>query len=158
MTPVRMSVTPILTRALRYGAVVALAVAVVAAVAGWFVSGAPGLVGGLVGAVVAGVFLGLTAVSMLVGGRLARGDGTSPVFFGVVLAALILKLIVFVVLALALRGATWLDTRVFGVAVIAAVIGSLVADMVAYARARVPYVSDVALPGDDDSDRRDDGV
>jgi hypothetical protein len=143
------SVTPILVRSLRYGAIVAVAVAVVAGVVGWLVSGVPGLVGGLGGAVVAAVFLALNAGSMLLGGRLAKGDGTSPAFFGAVLGVLIVKLVVFVVLMVALRGQTWLDPVVFAIAIIAAVIGSLAADILAYARARVPYVSDVRLPGDD---------
>jgi hypothetical protein len=143
-----LTVTPILTRALRYGAIWAVAVAVVAGLIGLLVSGVAGLVGGLIGAVMAGVFLALTALSMLLGGRLAKGDGTSPVFFGTVLAALILKLIVFLVVVLALRTQPWISTGVFAFSAIAAVIGSLVADLVAFARSRVPYVSDVTLPGD----------
>ena len=158
MTAVRMSVAPILTRALLYGGIVAVAVAVVAGLVGLLVAGVPGLVGGLVGAVLAAVFLGLTAISMLVGGRLAKGDGTSPVFYGVVLGALILKLIVFLVFALSLRGQTWLSPGVFAFSAIAAVIGSLIGDSVAYARARVPYASDVKLPGDDDPRRPGDGA
>jgi hypothetical protein len=150
-----MSVTPILTRALRYGAIVAVAVAVVAGLVGWLVSGVTGLVGGLLGAAIAFVFLGLTAVSMLVGGRLTRNDGTNPVFYGVVLAALVLKLLVFVVAALLLRSAAWMNPTVFAIAAIVAVLGSLVGDLLAFARARVPYVSDVTLPGDEDSPSRD---
>jgi hypothetical protein len=37
---------------------------------------------------------------------------------------------------------------VFFWAVIAAVIGTLIADVVAIARTRIPYVSDVKLPGE----------
>ena len=146
-----MSVTPILTRALRYGAIVAIAVAVVAGLLGLLLAGVPGLVGGLVGALLAAVFLGLTAISMLVAGRVTKGDGASPLFFGIVLFALLLKLVLFVVAALLLRGQTWLSPGVFGVAAIVAVLGSLVADVVAFLRARVPYVSDVRLPGDDEA-------
>lgn len=149
--PRPLSVAPILTRALRYGTIVAVAVAVVAGLAGVLLAGVPGLIGGLLGAVIAGVFLGLTAISMLVGGRLARGDGTNPVFYAVVLASLVLKLIVFVVGALLLRGQHWLSPGVFAFSAIAAVLGSLVADLVAFARARVPYV-DVPLPGDEPRD------
>ncbi|MES1170212.1 MAG: hypothetical protein ABUL47_05945, partial [Leifsonia sp.] len=78
----------------------------------------------------------------------ARGDGTSPVFFGVVLGALGLKLALFLVFALWLRSQTWMDARVFAFTAIAAVIGSLIGDLVAFSRARVPYVSDVKLPGE----------
>jgi fructose-specific phosphotransferase system IIC component len=142
-----MSVTPLLTRALRYGGLVAALVAVGAAAIGLAVAGAPGLTGGLVGAAMSFVYLGLTAVSMLVGGRAARGDGTSPVFFGVVIAFWLLKLIVFVIAAVWLRGQDWLDPAVFAGTVIVAVLGSLIADVVAFVRARIPYVSDVELPG-----------
>jgi hypothetical protein len=47
-----------------------------------------------------------------------------------------------------LRGQTWLDLGVFAFTTIAAVIGSLIADGIALARTRVPYVGDVRLPGD----------
>jgi hypothetical protein len=142
-----MSVTPILTRALRYGGILALAVAVVAGAVGVIVAGVPGLVGGLLGAALAAVFLGLTAGSMLLAGRVTKGDTTSPVFFGIVLGVWLLKLVLFVVAAIVLRGQHWLDPYVFFAAVIAAVIGSLITDVVAFQRARVPYVSDIELPG-----------
>ncbi len=143
-----MTVAPILKLALRYGALVAGVVAVVGGIIGYLVSGVPGLVGALVGAALAAVYLGLTAVSMLIAGKVSRGDGTSPVFFGVVLGVWVLKLVVFVVVAIWLRGQDWMDPVVFFGAVIVAVMGSLVADIVAFQRARVPYVSDVRLPGE----------
>ena len=143
-----MSVTPILTRALRYGGILALAVAVVAGVVGLLVAGLPGLFGGLFGAALAAVFLGLTAGSMLFAGRVTKGDTTSPTFFGIVLGVWLLKLVVFLVAAILFRGIDWIDPYVFFLAVIVAVMGSLVADVVAFLRARVPYVSDVVLPGE----------
>ena len=149
-----MSVTPILTRALRYGAFVAVAVAIGASVIGFVVAGIAGLAGGLMGAAIAFVFLGLTAVSMLVGGRVTKNDGTNPAFYAVVVGALFVKLVVFVVAALLLRSATWMNPTVFAIAAIVAVLGSLIADLIAFARARVPYVSDVKLPGE----RHDDGA
>lgn len=141
-----MSVAPILTTALRYGGIVALAVAVLAGGIGWLVAGIPGLLGGLLGAALSAIYLGLTAISMLVAGRITRGDTTSPLFFGVVLGVWFLKLVVFVVAAILVRGAPWMNPYVFFIAVIAAVLGSLIADIVAYTRSRVPYVSDVELP------------
>jgi hypothetical protein len=142
------SVTPILTRALRFGGIWAIVVAVVAGVVGLLVAGLPGLWGGLLGAALAAVFLGLTAGSMLFAGRVTKGDTTSPVFFGIVLGVWLLKLVVFVVAAILFRRIGWIDPYAFFLAVIAAVIGSLVADVVAFLTSRVPYVSDVALPGD----------
>jgi hypothetical protein len=142
------SVTPILTRALRYGAILALVVAVVAGTLGFIFAGVPGLIGGLLGAVFAAVFVGLTAVSMLVAGRLTGGDTTSPTFLGIVLGVGFLKLVLFLVAVLALRGATWLDPLVFFLSLVVSVMGSLITDVVAFQRARVPYVSDAVLPGE----------
>jgi hypothetical protein len=137
-----------MTRALRYGAIVAVAVAVVAGTIGWFTSGLPGLLGGLFGAALSAVFLGLTAVSILVAGRVTRGDATNPVFFAIVLGVWVLKFVVFVVAAILIRAWDAVDPVVFFWAVIAAVVGTLGGDVVAMARTRVPYVSDVQLPGD----------
>jgi hypothetical protein len=141
-----MSSRPVLVRALRDGGLFAAAVAVVGGAIGILTSGAPGLYGGLLGAATAAAFLGLTAISMLVAGRLTHGDQTTPVFFGVVFGTWVLKLVLFIVLMLWLGRQSWLDGRVFFCSVIAAVIGSLVIDSVAFIRARVPYVSDVAMP------------
>jgi hypothetical protein len=143
-----MSVTPVLTRALRYGGIWALVVAIGAGLIGLAVSGVSGLVGGLLGAALAAVFLALTAGSMLLAGRVTKGDTTSPTFFGIVLGVWFVKLIVFLFATILLRGETWMNPTVFGFSVIAAVIGSLATDIVAYLRARVPYVSDITLPGE----------
>lgn len=143
-----MTVAVLMTRALRYGAIVALAVAVVAGTIGWFTSGLPGLLGGLLGAALSAVFLGLTAVSILIAGRVTRGDAGNPVFFAIVLGVWVLKLIAFVVAAILMRAWDAVDPVVFFWAVIAAVVGTLGGDVVAMARTRIPYVSDVQLPGD----------
>jgi hypothetical protein len=143
------TVTPILTRALRYGGIWAVTVAVLAGTIGLLVVGVPGLLGGLLGAALAAVFLGLTAGSMLFAGRVAKGDTTGPTFFGIVLGVWVLKLVVFVIAAIVFRRIDGIDPYVFFFSVIAAVVGSLVADIVAFIRARVPYVSDVVLPGEE---------
>ena len=143
-----MTVAPILYRALRDGAIFSAVVALVAGIVGLLAAGVPGLIGGLLGAALSFIYLGLTAVSFLVAGRVTRNDQTSPVFYGIVLGVWLLKLVLFVVFAIWLRGQTWLDPVVFFVTVIVAVIGSLILDVVAVQRTRVPYVSDVELPGE----------
>jgi hypothetical protein len=150
MSAPKVSATPVFVLALRYGAIVAVAVAVLAGILGWLVAGAPGLYGALLGAGLAAVFLGLTTASMLIAGRVTRGDPTNPIFFAIVLGAVGLKFVLFLVFALWLRGQTWMDPGVFAVTAIAAVVGSLFADVIAFMRARVPYVSDVRLPGEPD--------
>jgi len=141
-------VTTILSRALRYGGVVTGVVVIVAGVIGYLVSGLPGLLGAVIAAVLSAVFLGLTAVSMLVAGRVTKGDGTNPIFFAIVLGTLGLKFLLFLVFVIWLRTQTWLDPAVFAFTVIAAVLGTLAADILAMVRTRVPYV-DVTLPGED---------
>lgn len=141
-----MSVVPLMTRTLRYGAIVAVTVGVVAALIAWFVAGGPGLAGALVGALLAAVFLALTALSILIAGRVTGGDLGSPGFYGIVLGVWMLKLVLFFVLSLWLRTQDWIDPGSFSFTAIAAVLGSLVADAVALQRSRVPL--DVKLPED----------
>ena len=141
--------TAILSRALRYGGIVTGVVVLVAGIIGYLVSGVPGLLGAVIGAVLSAVFLGLTAVSMLVAGRVTKGDGTNPLFFAIVLGTLGLKFILFLIFIIWLRGQTWMDPAVFAFTVIAAVLGSLGADILAFVRTRVPYVTDVRLPGEE---------
>ena len=146
-----MTMAPVLRLALRYGAIFAVAVAIVAGSVGLLVAGVPGLIGGLLGAALAAVFLGVTAASMLIAGRVAHGDSTSPIFFGIVIGVWLLKLVIFIVVEVLLRGQPWFNPFVFFGAVVVVVIGSLVLDAVAIYRARVPYVSDVSLPGESGS-------
>lgn len=138
---------PILTTALRWGALFAAALALGAGGVGVLVAGLPGLWGGLLGAGLAFAFLGLTAGSMLLGRALTVGDPNSPLFYGIVLAAWMLKLIVFFIFMYWLRDQPWLDPWVFFLTVIVAVLGSLVIDALAFVRTRTPI--DVTLPDDD---------
>jgi hypothetical protein len=136
--------------AIRYGLVLTAVLLVAGSVIGYLVAGVPGLLSGLIGAGLTAVFMGFTAGSLLLGVRATRGDTTSPAFYGIVLGVLAAKLIVFVILIVSLRGADWLEPAVLGVSMIAAVIGSLAVDVLAFVRARVPYV-DVELPGEGSS-------
>ena len=131
---------------LKWPAIVIAILAVGGAVVGYFVSGVPGLVSGLLGAAMWLVFLALTAISIQVAIRVTKHDPGSPVFFAIVLGSWLLKLVLFVLLSVWLRSQPWLDPTVFFVTVIIAVIGSLVFDVIAFQRARVPYVGDMELP------------
>jgi hypothetical protein len=128
---------------------------IVGAVVGYLVSGIPGMVSGLLGAAMWLVFLALTAISIQVAIRVTRDDPGSPIFFGIVLGSWLLKLVLFVVLSIWLRSQPWLDPTVFFVTVIIAVVGSLVFDVIAFQRARVPYVGDVELPQSVEDERPD---
>lgn len=137
----------------------AIAIAILGAggaVVGYLVSGIPGMVSGLLGAAMWLMFLALTAVSIQVAIRATRDDPGSPIFFGIVLGSWLLKLVLFVVLSIWLRTQPWLDPTVFFVTVIIAVVGSLAFDVVAFQRARVPYVGDdVELPQTVEDERPD---
>lgn len=137
----------VLTRALRYGIILAIAVAIIAGLIGQFVAGTPGLVAGLVGGLVTAIFMSLTAGSFVVAARVAKLPEGIAVYYGIILGTFILKFVVFLVLVLSLRGATWLNPTVFGFTIIAAVLGTLVVDVLALQLGRVPY-TDAVLPGE----------
>lgn len=138
----------IVTLALRYGAIFTVVMLVVGGAVGLLVAGLPGLAGVLIGAGLTAIFMGLTAASVLLAAKVTGGDGLNPLFYVVVLGAWVLKIVVFAIIMFTLRGVSFIDPMVMFVSVIVAVVGSLVLDMVAVARARVPYVSNVKLPGE----------
>jgi hypothetical protein len=137
----------IMTLSLKYGAVLTGAMLVLGGAIGFLVAGVPGLVSALIGAGLTAVFMGFTAGSILLAARLTKGDGLNPLFYGIVLGVWALKIIVFFVIMLGLSTVAWVDARILFGSVIVAVAGSLIVDMIAFARARVPYASNVELPG-----------
>jgi hypothetical protein len=137
---------PVLRRALAWGGLLAAVILVVSAVLGLVFAGVPGLLGALVGTLMAVVFMGITAASILLANRFAGSDLFVGAFFGIVLGGWLLKFIVFIVLVVLLRDATWLDPTVLFLSLVAGVIASLVVDVLVVAKSRQPYVSDVELP------------
>ena len=73
-------------------------------------------------------------------------------FYGVVLGAWLLKLVVFFIFMFWLRGQEWLDPWVFFLTVIVAVLGSLVVDVLAFTRCDAPPTSTSPFPGDDENE------
>ncbi|WP_308468247.1 hypothetical protein [Rathayibacter soli] len=137
---------PVLKRALKYGALLALAIAVVMGVIGAIVAGGPGVVGALIGTAMALVFTGITAASILLANRFTGTDLFVGAFFGIVLGSWLIKFVVFIVLSIALKGQPWVNPLILFISIVAGVVGSLVVDVVVVARSRVPYASDVTLP------------
>lgn len=144
-----MKSSAILGRALAYGAILTVAIAVVGSVIGYLVAGTPGLISALIGAGLTALFMGFTAGTIVLASRATNGDASSTLFFGIVLGAWLLKFIVFIAILVVLRGQPFLEPLVFFFAILAAVIGSLVVDVLAFVRARESYVPGVHLPGDD---------
>jgi hypothetical protein len=134
----------IANRALRsslvLGAIITAAIAMVGGVIGYSIQGWTGVVSALVGALIAFVFMGVTAASILLGQKLSGGSIASGAFFATVLGAWLLKFVLFLVALSFIRSITELNSVVALGCVIAAVIGALVSDVVAVSRARVPVV------------------
>jgi hypothetical protein len=132
------SAAAVLKRALRLGALVAAAVAVLAGGLGLVFAGVPGLVSGLVGAAFALLFLGVTAVGLIAASRSLDTPLGPTVFFAVVLGGWIVKLLLFLVAMLLLRDQPWVQPVVLFLAIVATVIGSLAVDVVVVSKARIP--------------------
>jgi len=133
------SSVPILKRSLLFGLLYAVAIAVLGGGIAWLSVGAIGALSVVIGAVMAAVFLGITAASILVA---LKYDIVA--FFAIVLGAWLLKFVLFLVLAIALRDQPWINTTSLFLALIAGVIGSLVVDVVVVMKTRMPYISDPA--------------
>lgn len=122
------------------GAIVTIAIAVVGGTIGFSLVGATGIWSALVGSAVAFVFMGITAGSILVGQKASGGSIASGIFFAVVLGAWLLKFVLFLVVAFAIKNSDFFDVVIAFGCVIAAVLGALVSDVIAISRARVPIV------------------
>jgi hypothetical protein len=142
-----MNNTTILTRALRYGAILTIIVLVVGGLIGFLVGGVAGLVSALLGTGVTAVFMGLTGGSFVVASRVAKLPEGIAVYYGIILGTFIIKFVIFLILVISLRHVAWLNPTVFGLTTIAAVLGTLIVDTLAVVRGRVPY-TDAVLPGE----------
>ncbi|MBT5576596.1 MAG: hypothetical protein HOJ98_05690 [Microbacteriaceae bacterium] len=147
-----MTVSQVAKRALLVGIAVTSIIAIVASTAGALVSELPGMLGALVGAGLGFALLGLTPLSIIWGFRLGKGDVLSPGFFGAVLGTWLVKFVVFLAGVFWLGDQEWLDRTVLFLTIVASVLGSLATDLVVVAKSRMPYVSDISLPGDTTKD------
>ena len=138
----------ILARALVYGVILTIAIAVIGSLIGFLVAGLPGLVSALLGAGLTALFMVFTSLSIVLAAKVTKGEPSSTLFFGIVLGSWLLKFVVFIAVLVALRGADFLQPLVFFFSILAAVIGSLAVDVVAFVGSRVPYVGNIPLPGD----------
>ncbi len=144
-----MTVTALVRRAVFAGAIVTSFIAIVAATWGALVSELAGMLGALVGSALGFGLLGLTALSIIWGFRLGKGDVLSPGFFGAVLGTWLVKFVVFLAIVFWLGDQQWLDRTVLFVTIVFSLLAGLITDVVVIARSRMPYVSDITLPGED---------
>ncbi len=144
--PVAMpSSQPVLMRALRWGAITTAALLVMCGGIGWWIAGSPGLVGGVLGAALAGVFLGLTVGSIAFANRFIGDPTYVVIFFAIVVGGWVLKFVAFIVAAVLLRDQVWLEPKVLFFSLVAGVIVSLGMDVFVMLKSRLPYVSDPAV-------------
>ncbi len=129
-----------LRTALILGGIVTVGIAVVGGAIGFTLDGVSGIWSALVGSAIAFVFMGITAASILVGQRLSGGTIASGIFFAVVLGSWLLKFILFLIAAFAIKNSGYFDVPLAFGCVIAAVLGALASDVIAITRARVPVV------------------
>ena len=142
-----MNASQLVRRALSAGAIVTALIGMVAAVIGALLGDLAGMLGALVGAGVGFALLGLTPVSIMWGFKLGKGDVLSPGFFSAVLGTWLVKFVVFLAAVFWLGDQTWLDSTILFVTIVASVLAGLITDLVVVAKSRMPYVSDIDLPG-----------
>jgi len=145
------SQSTVVARSLKYGTIVTGAIAVVGSLIGYLVAGTNGLASAIIGALLAAIFMGLTAGSVVFANRVAPNGTNLGLYFGIIAGTWALKFVAFVVVILLLRGQPWLNAQLFFGAVVIAVIGTLIADALAIQFSRVPYVGDIPLPGNPDA-------
>jgi hypothetical protein len=136
-----MNARSIFTKILTYTGLLALVIAVVGGGLGYAFAGTDGLWSALVGVALAVVFAGITAASMLVAIRFRLAA-----FFGIVMGAWLLKLVIFVVLLVLVKDQPFVDDVVLFLALVVSIVGTLAIDALVVVRGRLGNVSDAVLP------------
>jgi hypothetical protein len=135
----------ILTEVLRYTGLLAIAIAVIGGGLGFLFAGTDGLVSALIGTALAVLFASITAASII---GAMRFDIAA--FFGIVMGAWLLKIVVFIVILALLRDAPFVQTMVLFLTVIAGAVGTMLIDVIVVFTSRLGYASNVALPNTTD--------
>ena len=141
---------PVLRRILVYGSFLAGGIALLGAVIGGFVAGSSGVVSALIGTLMAVVFMGITAGSILLANRFAGTAAAIGAFFGIVMGGWLVKFVVFLLLMVLLKDQPWIQPVVLFLSIIAGVVGSLLVDVFVLMKSRMTYVSDITLPAPSD--------
>ena len=126
------STSEVFSAVLKQGLLLVLAIAVIGGGVGLVVAGVSGLLSGLIGAALALLFSTMTALSVKFGGRLSLGG-----VFGVVLGGWIFKMVLFIAIVAALRGANFIDGPVFFFTLVASILGTLVIDSLIVMKSRI---------------------
>lgn len=152
MAPSPVSSNPIMRNVLIWSAIMGGAVLVVTGVIGLFVGGSAGVWSAVLGTVIGFLFPALTAATILFANRYFGTPNYLVIFFGVFMGVFIVKIIAFIVALNIVFGLDWIVRGVLYGALMATAVGSIVVDMAVIAKMRIPAVSDVVLPGDEDNE------
>ncbi|HHY07177.1 MAG: hypothetical protein WAN89_03315 [Lawsonella sp.] len=124
-----------LRRALFFGVLTVLGVAVVGTIIAGIVVGKPGVWGALMGAATAGVF---TMITVIVG--LATKNLSPNALFGVVMGSWIIKVFLLIGVLLVLKGLDFYDRPSFGIVLVVSLVAILIAETLGVKNTKVPYV------------------
>jgi O-antigen/teichoic acid export membrane protein len=137
----------ILARVLKYTGILAIVLAVVGGVLGYVLAGSDGLVSVLLGTAVAIVFAAITAISLMIAIKFEIAA-----FFGIVMGSWLLKMVLFIAAILLLRDQPFINDVALFVALVVAIVGTVVIDAYVVMTSRMGYVSDVSLPSKPETD------
>ena len=127
------SSSKLFARVLKLGSALIGAIAILGGAIGYIAVGINGLYSALIGAALALVFVSMTALSILIGGKLPLGG-----FFGVVMGGWLVKLAGFMFILNALGTAAFINKPVVFVTIVASVLGTLSLDAIVVMRSRIP--------------------
>ncbi len=119
----------------KYSLLLVAAIALIGGVSGFLVAGTNGLVSALIGALIAFLFSILTIASVFVGSKLSITG-----FYAVVLGGWLVKIVLFGIILVVLRGQPFIEGGVLFATVVVTILGTLVVDSFAALRARIPVV------------------
>lgn len=126
----------VFSKVLKFGAILIAGIAVLGGSISFFAAGLPGLYGALIGSTIALVFVSLTALSVLFGGKLNLGG-----FYAVVLGGWLLKVVLFIAIIAILNRVDGLNRVAIFATLVASVLGSLAVDAFVVTKAKIPVVS-----------------
>lgn len=126
----------VFAKVLKFGALLIATIAVVGSGIGYLSAGLAGLFGALVGALIALIFVSLTALSVLIGGRMNLGG-----FYAVVLGGWLLKIIIFIAMIAILKRVEGLNGVALFATLVASILGSLAVDGFVVTKSKIPVVS-----------------
>ena len=131
---------PVLLRALRWGLVATVLLVLICGGIGYLIAASPGLAGGALGAIIAGVFFGLTVGSIAFANRFISNPNYLVLFFAIVVGGWLLKFVLFIVAVLMLGDQPWLEPKILFFSLVAGVLVSLGLDSFIMLKSRIPII------------------